>query len=633
MPKGFASNARMTFLALCIFALFGVVPVRFVWLHVIESDQRVAKAFNNRRQYYDEFSRRGDITDSHGDTLATSRSLVQVAVDPVACSNYFQNLRKIRNPRNAQNEIAKESAKWAKLAGLLGMSPAEVSRICSLKTRLVPKKDANGAPTPELVEEENKFEWINRAGVPEDIYRAIVSLDIKSGIILPRIYERTYPHNQLAAHLIGFVNKEQTPVTGAEAYFDCYLKPYDGWRESEKDARRRELVQFRSREVPPIDGYTVRLTIDSVIQTWAEEELASIAARYTPLRATIIISDAQSGALLALASHPTFNPNEYGKATDREFLNFAIQSYIDPGSTFKIVAASGALNDRIVTPDTRFDCSATTIEYKGRKLPLMAEDHNWDHPVLSVSEIISHSSNRGAALLAMRLGDRRFYDYIRAFGFGARTGAFPQNIEIFGSINPVETWHPIDITRIAAGYSIGATPLQIHCAMAAIANGGELVTPQIISEVCKPDGTPAMRFGREVRRRVIAPDTARTMRALLQRVVSDDGTAAKIALPGYELAGKTGTAQKLVNGRYSGKNHVGSFSGFFPASAPRVVITIIVDDGNMPADRTAYGGAIAAPSFRTLAEKLIPYLNIKPISEPATPALLRPDTAVATSRQ
>ncbi|MDR1011818.1 MAG: penicillin-binding protein 2 [Opitutaceae bacterium] len=632
MPKGFASNARMTFLALCIFALFGVVPVRFVWLHVIESDQRVAKAFNNRRQYYDEFSRRGDIIDSHGDTLATSRSLVQVAVDPVAYSAYFENLRKIKNPRNAQNEIARESAKWAGLAEILGMPRAEISRICSLKTRLAPKKDASGAPTSELVGEENKFEWINRAGVPEDIYRAIAALDIKSGIILPRIYERTYPHNQLAAHLIGFVNKEQKPVAGAESFFDCYLKPYDGWRESEKDARRRELVQFRSREVAPVEGYTVRLTIDSVIQTWAEEELASIAARYTPLRATIIISDAQSGALLALANHPTFNPNEYGKATDREFLNFAIQSYIDPGSTFKIVAASGALNDRLVTPDTRFDCSAEIAEYKGRNLRLMTDEHRWDHP-LTVSEIISHSSNSGAALLAMRLGDRRFHDYIRAFGFGARTGAFPQNIEIFGSINPVEKWHPIDITRIAAGYSIGATPLQIHCAMAAIANGGELVTPQIISEVCKPDGEPAMRFGREVRRRVITPDTARTMRALLQRVVSDDGTAGKIALPGYEFAGKTGTAQKLIDGRYSDKNHIGSFSGFFPASAPRVVITVIVDDGNMPADRAAYGGAIAAPSFRHLAEKLIPYLNIKPIPAPAMPALLRPDTAVATSRQ
>ncbi len=634
MPKGFASNARMLFLAVCIFALFGVVPARFVWLHAIDRDQRVTKAGDARRKYDIELSRRGDIIDARGDTLATSRSLVQIAVDP-----------NVHDPA--------ENAKWAQLAALIGIPQAELDRICSTKTRTItpapePAAANTVAPAPlgvrldlldddtettigdnGVTEKKIRFAWLCRDGVTEDVNDKINKLGIKKGLIQKRIYERSYPHNQLAAHLIGFVNKEQKPVTGIEAYFDSYLKGIDGWRESEKDARRRELVQFRSREVPASDGYTVKLTIDSVIQKWAEEELASIAAKFAPPHATIIISDAQTGALLALANHPTFNPNEYNKAAPDDMANFAIASYVEPGSTFKIVAASGALNDGLVTPDTRFDCSSTSVEYKGRKLSLMADDHRWDH-ALTVAEIISHSSNRGAALLAMRLGDQRFYDYVRAFGFGARTG-FPLGGEIYGAINPINKWSGIDITRIPAGYSIGATPLQIHYAMAAIASGGELVTPQLVSEVRKPDGELAFQFGREVRRRVISPETARIMRSLLERVVSSDGTAGKIALPGYEFAGKTGTAQKLIDGRYSKKNHVASFSGFFPSSAPRVVITVIIDDASLPDGRSAYGGTVAAPSFRHLAEKLIPYLNIKPIPG-NTPSLLRPNTAVANNR-
>lgn len=619
MPKGYASNARMFFLAVCIFALFGAVPARFVWLHTGEEARktRLSKTTSLRNLFSVETARRGDIVDSHGDTLATSRFLVQIAVDPVAYEKVFARLAR---HKNAATLVPAEREKWTDLAGIIGMPPDELNRICTTKIFRGYKKEDDGT----LKEQFGTFSWIDKNGVPEDVYKKIAGLNIKSGLVLERTYERTYPHNQLAAHILGFVNKEQTPVTGVENSFDCYLRGANGWRESEKDARRRELVQFRSREVPASDGYTVKLTIDSVIQKWAEEELSDLAAKFTPAHAVIIVSDAQSGALLALANHPTFNPNEYGSVPAENLSNYAIQSYIEPGSTFKIVAASGALEDRLVTPGTRFDCSSTTVEYKGRKLSLMSDDHRWDHP-LTVSEIISHSSNRGAAHLAMRLGDRRFYDYVRAFGFGSRTG-FPLGGEIFGAINPVDKWSAIDITRIAAGYSVGATPLQIHYAMAAIANGGELVTPQLVSEIRKPGGELAFQFGRETRRRVISAETADTMRALLQRVVSADGTAGKIAIPGYQFAGKTGTAQKLVNGRYSKSAHVGSFSGFFPASAPRVVITVIVDDANLPNNRSAYGGVVAAPSFRHLAEKLIPYLNIKPVPD-TPPAPLFPAAA------
>ncbi|AWI07973.1 peptidoglycan D,D-transpeptidase FtsI family protein [Ereboglobus luteus] len=632
MPKGFASNKRIIIVAVCIFAIFCAVPVRLVQLHVTDHENRADKAGVARHKFDIEHSRRGDIVDAHGDILATSRTLVQIGIDPDAYERFFRVLRKNRKKRPdiIAKTTAEENAKWRELAGMLQISPAEIERICATYLRdssFDAEEEAKDKACKSKRPDRVRFVKIH-PGVNEDVYETISNLKIGSGLNATRIYERTYPHNQLAAHLIGFVNKEQKPITGVEASFDSYLRPYDGWRESEKDVRSRELVQFRSREVPAVDGYTVKLTIDSVVQKWAEEELAGIADKFTPAHAVIIVSDAQSGALLALANHPTFNLNEYNKAPAENLGNFAIQSYVAPGSTFKIVAASGALEDRLVTPDTRFDCSATSVEYRGRKVSLMTDDHRWDHP-LSVSEIISHSSNRGAALLAIRLGDRRFHDYIRAFGFGSRTG-FPLGGEIHGALNPVEKWYPIDITRIAAGYSIGATPLQIHYAMAAIANGGELVSPQIISEVRKPDGELAFQFGKEIRRRVISPGTAETMRALLQRVVSADGTAGKIALPGYQLAGKTGTAQKLVDGRHSKKNHIASFSGFFPASAPRVVITVIVDDANLPGGRAAYGGSVAAPSFRHLAEKLIPYLNIKPVPE-ARSSHLGSQTVIATN--
>ncbi|MDF9825999.1 cell division protein FtsI (penicillin-binding protein 3) [Ereboglobus sp. PH5-10] len=634
MPKGFASNKRITFVAVCIFALFCAVPVRLVQLHVTQRDQRVADASKARRKFDVEHSRRGDIVDKHGDILATSRFLVQVAVDPV---EYEKTYNRFAESKKAAALIAGENEKWARLADLVGVPHAEVTRICNNKIFLRTETTKDG--TRDVY---GSFSWINRDGVPEDVYKKIADLNIKSGLVLKRVYERTYPHNQLAAHILGFVNKEQTAVIGSEKAFNCYLKGFNGWRESEKDVRSRELVQFRSREVPAVDGYTVKLTIDSVIQKWAEEELADLAAKFSPQHATIIISDAQTGALLALANHPTYNPNDYGKAPEEAFDNFAIQSYIDPGSTFKIVVASAALNEGLVTPDTRFDCSRDVAEYKGRTLRLMADDHRWDHP-LTVSEIISHSSNRGSALLAMRLGDQRFYDYIRAFGFGSHTG-LALGGEVFGSISHVKNWNAIDITRIPAGYSIGATPLQIHYAMAAIANDGELVTPQLLAEVRKPDGELALQFGRQTRRRVITRETARTMRSLLQRVVSSDGTAGRIAIPGYQFAGKTGTAQRFIREfapgdterkkpirvYYSKTNHVGSFSGFFPASAPRVVITVIVDDARPPNGRTAYGSTVAAPSFRHLAEKLIPYLNIKPVPE-ARPSHLGSQTVIATN--
>ncbi|WP_404423197.1 peptidoglycan D,D-transpeptidase FtsI family protein [Nibricoccus sp. IMCC34717] len=591
MSRGFASNYRIVLLSGFIFLGFAGVATRLVFLHVINREELVQYVEKSRRQIVVENARRGDILDTHGDTLATSLNMIDLGVDPAA-------LR------------PQDEAKWPELARLLELPLDKLTQILRTKTR--------PAQPDDLHPDDRLIRWARlKSEVPESVYRQIDALDIK-GVYGPHIYRRVYPHKRLAAHLIGYVNKESVPTTGVERYADFYLRGQNGWRESEKDGRQRELAQFRTRDVPATDGFNVVLSIDAAIQSWVEEELDEIAKQFNPQRAVIIVSDARTGFLLALGNYPSFDLNDFSTAPLDVQRNYAITDQIDPGSTFKIVPAAGALNEGLVTPGTRFDCMTPVVDFKGKPRKLMVDDHRYDH-LLSVAEIISHSSNRGAAQLGMKLGEQKLYEYARAFGFGRRTG-FPFGGEISGSLNPPEKWSGVEITRIPAGYSISATPLQIHCAMAAIASGGEWRRPLLIREVRDNAGESIYRLGSSEGNRILKVDTALAMADMLQGVVSKEGTAPNAAIPGYQVAGKTGTAQKLINGRYSDRNHVGSFCGFFPASDPRVVITVIVDDGKVP-NGSAYGRVVAAPSFKRVAERLIPYLDIKPIPE-AGPRIL-----------
>lgn len=605
MSKGFASNYRIVILAFGVLVCFAGIGTRLVFLHVIDRDRLVMYVEKARRQVTTEQARRGDILDSSAlewkknhDVLATSRSIVVLGVDP-------QVLR------------TEDEKKWPQLAQLIGMPLPELQRIFTTKTRSPRADDATG--------EDREIRWAKLSDeVSESQFDKIRALGIK-GITSRREYRRVYPHNQLAAHVLGFVNRERIAAAGVERYADFYLRGQDGWRETEKDGRQQELAQFRTRDVSPTDGYTVVLTIDSVIQSMVESELDHIATEFHPQKATIIVSDPQSGFIWALGNYPTYNPNEYGNAPMETQTNPAIAFQLDPGSTFKIVAVSGALNEHLVNLDTRFDCQQDFVDYDDhgrfaapRRLRLIPDDEHFDHQ-LSVTEIVTYSSNRGATMLAMKLGDEKFYDYARAFGFGERSG-FPFGGEISGMLNPPKKWSGIDITRIPAGYSISATPIQIHYAMSTIASGGELFRPQLIREVRDAGGDTVYEFGPSVRRRVIARETAEEVALALRGVVSD-GTGKKAAVPGYQVAGKTGTAQKLIDGKYSAVNHVTSFVGFFPASRPRVVMTVIVDDPKVP-PHEQYGAKVAAPSFQRLAQQLIHYLDIAPVEavpEPKKP--------------
>jgi cell division protein FtsI/penicillin-binding protein 2 len=578
-------------LAAGVLLIFGGVATRLVYLHVIDRDKLVRHIEQVRRQIEVQNALRGDIIDRRGNILATSRTMIELAVDP-------QMLR------------PQDEAKWPALAQLIGMPLPQLTEIFNTKVSVADPTD------PES--RDRLIQWAKlREEIPESLYDQVNALGIK-GVYGTRAYRRTYPQNRLAAHIVGYVNKEVTPATGIERYADFYLRGQNGWRESEKDGRQREMAQFRNREVPATNGYHVMLSLDSVIQSWVEDELDTIVQQFRPDNAVIIVSDAKTGFLLAMGNYPTFNLNEFNKTPMEAQKNYAISTQIDPGSTFKIVAASGALNEGLVTPQTRFDCTQTVVNYMGKPRQLMKDDHEYDHP-LTVSEIVSQSSNRGAAQLAMKLGDQRFYEYALAFGFGEKSG-FPLVGEISGVIHHPRNWSGSDITRIPAGYAVSATPLQIHYAMGAIASGGVLHRPQILSEVRTGSGETIYRFGSHVVRRVITEKSAQEM-ALMLRGVLTEGTGKKAEIPGYQIAGKTGTAQKLIDGRYSASNHVGSFVGFFPASAPRVVMTVIVDNGRVEKG-DAYGSVVAAPSFKRIAEKIIRYMDIPPAEAvPLTPAL------------
>lgn len=593
MSKGFASNYRIVVLAVCIFLCFGGVGVRLVFLHVIDRDQLLRYVDKARRQIIPDKAKRGDIIDARGNVLATSRSLVVVGVDP-------QMLRK------------GDEAKWPELAALLDLPLKELETILNTKTRPGKPGDTDS--------EERDVRWAKLGeNITEETYDKITALKVK-GVYGDRTYCRAYPHNQLAAHIIGYVNKEGVPSSGLESFADFFLRGQDGWRESEKDGRQHEMAQFRTREVPAANGFSLVLSLDSSIQHIVEVELEEIAKKFNPEKATIIVSDPQTGFILALANYPTFNLNEFNKASLESQRNIAICDQLEPGSTFKIVAASGALNEGLVSKETRFDCSLEKVEYKGRVRGLPREAHPFPNPMLSVADIVSHSSNKGAAQLGMLLGEQRMYDYARKFGFGEKTG-FPCGGEIDGDLAHPSKWDGLTITRLPMGQSIAATPLQIHYAMGVIASKGLLLRPQIIREVRDARGERVYRFDAASRGRVISESTAELMAYLLTRVASVDGTAAAVAIPNYEVAGKTGTAQKIINGHYSTTHHVGSFVGFFPASQPRVVISVIVDDGHLPSGGMASGALVAGPSFKRIGEQLIPLLDIKPVSMIARPQL------------
>jgi cell division protein FtsI/penicillin-binding protein 2 len=324
-----------------------------------------------------------------------------------------------------------------------------------------------------------------------------------------------------------------------------------------------------------------------------------------------------------MANYPAFNLNEYHKVPKSEearLRNVAVADIYDPGSVFKIVPVAAALEERLVTPHTVFDCAVEKVMHKGRLLSLPGEDHGLGR--LTVSEIIGRSSNRGAAQLGLVLGEERLFRYARAFGFGAKLG-FPVGGEVSGILNPYKNWHPIDLTRIPMGHSVSSTVLQMHQAMSVIAAGGVLLRPQIIRKIRDAGNETVFQYDRSEIGRAISPETAAKVAVMLAGVTRKGGGAVGAAIAGFDVAGKTGTSQKFINGEWSKQHHVASFVGFFPASRPKVIISVVIDDADHKVHGgVAYGRLVAAPSFKRIGERLIPILEIKSDFAATRPGLI-----------
>lgn len=632
MSKGFTSSYRIVLLAGGLGACFAALGVRLVWLHAIGREDLLSQVAEVRHQIIEDKGRRGDIRDANGVRLATSVPIIKLGVDRASFT-------------------PKDAAKLPQLAALLGMPEIELQKIFTAKFRVRSAKTPapvaasapaapaglalnipNAAGAPEAAAEpaeDLEASWVRLKEITEQTNIEVRKLGLRC-LTYERIYRRDYPSGQLASHVIGYVNKQEEAVAGIESYLDFYLSGQDGWRVGEVDGRRRELAQFQTRRIDPSNGYDVFLSIQSSVQDIVEQELQYIAQKYQPSKATIIVSDPRTGFILGMGNYPTFNPNEYNKVPKEEMArmkNVAVADVYEPGSVFKIVAVSAGLEEKVIQTNSTFDVSSEKVVYRGNTLKLPAEDHNYKTPtVVPLAQVVSYSSNRGAAQIGMLLGEDRLTDYIHRFGFDRKLG-FPGREEVRGILDPVAKWSRLEITRIPMGHAVAATALQMHQAMSAIANGGMLMRPQIIREIRDAAGDRKFFYEAAPLNRVVSPETARTVAEMLTAVASRFGTAVAAEIEGFDVAGKTGTTQKIIDGRYSEKHHVVSFVGFFPANAGpkerQVAISVIIDDADARAPNgIAYGGAVAAPSFRNIGLKLIPILDIKAPGQPTVPGLV-----------
>lgn len=558
---------------------------RLVQLHVFKQEELRAMAERSRVSFSVVEARRGNIVDRRGNILAATRSTITLGFDPLRVRE--QDLPKVET---LEDLIGEGSGRLRE--AMEGWRPVR----------------SDGRP----------IQWV-RFGedVDEDLYDRILDLGIR-GVYGNRRYQRHYPGGSLAAHVLGFVNREGVPAFGIEREMNFYLSGQRGWRETERDGRRRELTAFRDREVAPTDGMQVELSLDLMAQAIVEREVEHLANTFTPEAISIIVSLPGTGEILALANFPTIDLNRFWSYPMEYHRNRAITDVFEPGSTFKIVPAAAALDEKRVRPDSVFDCDVAAVRYNGRRVSL-PKDHR---PMgkLSVEEIIVRSSNRGAAFLGMLLGSEGLYEWVRQFGFGERTGVLMTG-EVRGTVHPVGRWDGLTISRMPMGHAINATALQVHQATSVIASGGVLMEPQVVRRVLDASGNTLVEVGPSVKRRVVDRETADLMAGFLAGVVGGEGgTARNARIEGYAAAGKTGTTQMLVDGRYSNRHHVASFSGFFPADDPRLVITVVVTDPRREGG-TGYGGVVAAPAFQRIGEELAAYLGIRPTGE-AVPGMM-----------
>jgi cell division protein FtsI (penicillin-binding protein 3) len=546
-------------------AVFG----RLAYLQLFRHSEYMARAQRQQQRVIEITPKRGSIFDRNMHPLAMSIPVDSAFAVPA--------------------ELADEQLAAGLLSGVLGIPPDV------LETRL---------------ESSRSFVWIARK-LPPDKAEAVAALNLK-GVYFQKENQRIYPKRDLASHVLGFVDVDEKGLGGIEHELDSQIRG-----KSEKiivmaDARQR---WFDGGEAQRERGANVVLTLDEKIQYIAERELTAAIAKTHAIAGTVMVLNPNSGEILGLANWPKFNPNTANEAPAESRMNRAVTALYEPGSTFKLITLAAAFDQGITRPEEVFDCENGAVYVAGHRI----RDHK-AFGLLSVSDILAQSSDVGAIKIALRLGAPKFYDYIRVFGFGQLTGVDLPG-ESKGLVRRLENWTPVSIGSISMGQEVGVTPIQLISAVSAIANGGMLYKPHVIAELRRGDQTlPAEGLLAPVDpRRVIRPETAATLRRLMEGVVLE-GTGKLAHLDGWTAAGKTGSAQKIdpSTGRYSRTQLIASFTGFAPISNPAVTILVSLDS---PVGEHE-GGQVAAPVFKRVAEQVLPYLDV-PRDVPVGPRLLQ----------
>jgi cell division protein FtsI (penicillin-binding protein 3) len=487
------------------------------------------------------------------------------------------------------SEIADEQLAVRLLSGVLGI-PRDV-----LETRL---------------ESSRSFVWISRK-LPPDKKEAVEALNLK-GIYFQKENQRIYPKRDLASHVLGFVDLDEKGLGGIEYELDSKIRGASEKIVVMADAKQR---WFDGGQAQRERGANVVLTLDEKIQYIAERELAVAISKTHAIAGTAMVMNPNTGEILALANWPKFNPNAANEAPADSRMNRAVTALYEPGSTFKLITLAAAFDQGITRPSEVFDCENGAVYVAGHRI----RDHK-PFGLLSVSDILAQSSDVGAIKIALRLGAPKFYDYIRAFGFGQSTGVDMPG-ESKGLLRRLESWSAVSIGSISMGQEVGVTPIQLISAVSAIANGGMLYKPHVIAELRRGDhALPAEGLLAPVEpRKVIQPETAATLRRLMEGVVLN-GTGSLAHLDGWTAAGKTGSAQKIdpATGRYSPTHFIASFTGFAPINNPAITILVSLDS---PVGLHE-GGMVAAPVFKRIAEQVLPYLDV-PRDVPVGPRLVQ----------
>jgi len=561
------------------------IEVRLVVLQVWQHDELSARAERQQSETQKTPGKRGEIVDRHGRLLAYSVDADTIYAVPT--------------------DVVDLTKAAAQLCGALDDCTKKDRE--QLLERLSLKRRRGGLTA---------FQYVKRRATPLEAKR-IAALGIK-GIGFMKESKRFYPNRELAAHLLGYVGTDNAGLHGLEATYDKTVRGREGTILVQTDARGHAFSRL---DRPPTTGGSIELTIDEHLQFIVERELKAGVQAARADGGTAVAMDPYTGEILAMASWPTFNPNQYAGTSEAALRNRAVQDLYEPGSTFKLVTASAALEEKVVTPNEIIDVSAGQIRFGSR----VVDDMHRYGP-LSFTDVIVKSSNVGAIKVGLKLGPERMGLYVRRFGFGR-----PSSPDFPGE-SPGIVWNPSKLNdsalaSVSMGYQVGVTPLQMAAAASVIANGGTLYEPHVVRATIR--GGVRSPVPPKAVRRAILPETAATLTTIMEAVVTD-GTAKRAALASYNVAGKTGTADKLVNGRYSPSQQNVSFVGFVPSRNPVMTVIVMVDSPRVGGDT---GGVVAAPIFQRIAEASLRQLGVTPTINQPPPVMIarRDDSPVTTT--